>query len=612
MGAALLLEWAPSQSHDRSAFDAVIGAMPRRITGMTQREHAAAGARVSVWTHDLARTPGLARDPASGSFLAVIGNPSPTNGAHAEGEALLERLLRACLADGIDAFGAVSPPFGCAFYDGRTGEAHVRIDRLGFQHLYLRTGIDGRTWICSSGLALACALPSTVDPRHVAEWLAMGHFMSDRTLVREVRKLNCGEHIHLTRSGATSTDGWQPSSPHPDIPGGTHGLVDRFGAEFQKSVVATAVGSRLATEMTGGIDSRYLLATLLDRDISALAWTLGQPGWNELRIIGQLRKKRAFAHRLVALDTDIVPRLPSLVQEMQELSDGEANALEYAPLLIAFDELAPVRKTSLSGVAGEIARGFYFGLLKASRQQRGVPIEALLVKETRPAAPARDAFARELGLDPTAELRAVVEDFVARSPAATPEGILEDLYLRARLQRFAGRNFTTTGYFCRQGLPYFGNDFVEFVLRLPYEVKHDGWIIRKSLMQIAPDLARVPLTAGMAVAPPTPLRPDRTLRRYSSLARRAAAKYGGNAGRRLAATGPEMVPWTAVRADPAFREWVRGLLLDTDARTSSYLNRDRVRSVIETSLGGRSLYPLGLLLTLELTLRRLASGSQAT
>jgi hypothetical protein len=313
----------------------------------------------------------------------------------------------------------------------------------------------------------------------------------------------------------------------------------------------------------------------------------------------------------VTVDERLIPRLPSLIDEMQKLSDGEANALEYAPLLMAFEQLEGHRVTSLSGVAGEIARGFYYGLLRSrSRQLRDIPIEALLAKETRPAASARDCFAQELSIDPIGELRMVVEDFVRKSHFETPEGILEDLYLRARLQRFAGRNFTTTGYFCRQGLPYFGNDFVDFVLRLPFETKLDGWIIRKSLMRISPKFSSVPLIAGMVVPPASWLRPDRALRRYSSLGRRAASKYGGNLGRRMAATGPEMVPWNAARSNPDFREFVQELLLAPQAKTASFLERDRVTGVIDGSFAGRNLYPLGLLITLELTLRRIAGRGQ--
>jgi hypothetical protein len=78
----------------------------------------------------------------------------------------------------------------------------------------------------------------------------------------------------------------------------------------------------------------------------------------------------------------------------------------------------------------------------------------------------------------------------------------------------------------------------------------------------------------------------------------------------MAATGPEMVPWNAARSDPAFREFVQELLLAPQAKTASFLERERVRSVIDGSLAGRNLYPLGLLLTLELTLRQIAAGRQ--
>jgi asparagine synthetase B (glutamine-hydrolysing) len=520
----------------------------------------------------------------------------------AGGDAMLAELLKRCLSDAASTFDSVSPPYAAVFYDGRDETAHVLVDRLGFQHLYVRKGEDGRVWISSSGLTLAAGMHSTVDPHHVAEWLAMGHFMSDKTLVREVRKLGCGEHVQLTSHGIATVRSWQPRLREPDLVMG-ESLVEQFSDEFRRSVAITAVGPGLATEMTGGIDSRYLLAALLDNGISPLAWTMGQPGWSELKIIERLRERRPFEHRVVTLDARIVPRLPDLVEEMQQLSDGEANALEYAPLLVAFEELDDVRTTSLSGVAGEIARGFYFGLLRSQRQLRDVPVDALLVKETRPAAAARDSFSTELAINPLDELRAVVETFVSRSPAETAEGILEDLYLRARLQRFAGRNFTTTGYFCRQGLPYFDNEFVDFVLRLPFDAKRDGWILRRSLMQIAPDFATVPLTAGMAVAPSSLLRPDRIARRYSALARRAATKYGGNVGRRLAATGAEMKPWSTARADPRFGEFVRDLLLERHAETSAFLDRGRVTGVIDSALAGRSMYSLGLLLTLELTLR---------
>src|SRR5262245_35657944 len=148
MGAALLLEWAPSARIDR-AFEGIVSAMPRHIAKLPTRDHSSHPARVRVWTHELARTPGLAVDRNTGSFLAMIGNPTPHPGAPPDGDDLLDYLLRECLERGAAAFEPASPPFACAFYDGREQAVHVLVDRLGFQHVYLRADDDGNAWICS-------------------------------------------------------------------------------------------------------------------------------------------------------------------------------------------------------------------------------------------------------------------------------------------------------------------------------------------------------------------------------------------------------------------------------------------------------------------------------
>ena len=327
MGAALLLEWAPRPGPDAPVFDRIAACFPRRVREMSRSDESGGSARVGVWSHSHSPSRGLARDEGTASFLAVIGNPSGHGLTSADGDALPAELLKRCLVDVGSTFDAMSPPYAAVFYDGRDGTAHVLVDRLGFQHVYLRQGDDGSAWISSSGLALAAGLPSTVDPHHVAEWLAMGHFMSDRTLVREVRKLGAGEHVQLTKHGVATLRRWQPRLSQPDLDMGET-LVDRFGDEFRRAVAISAVEPGLASEMTGGIDSRYLLAALLDNGASPLAWTMGQPGWSELKIIERLRERRPFDHRVVSLDARIVPRLPELVQEMQQLSDGEANALE--------------------------------------------------------------------------------------------------------------------------------------------------------------------------------------------------------------------------------------------------------------------------------------------
>lgn len=603
MGTALLLAYA-ERGDEVSAedFDRVVECHPRRLREMPVHRLAGEQFCLAVWTDSFAKSPGLAEHTESGSWLALIGNPTRPDLSTC-GSSVVDRMLDECLQRGIAAVDDVSPPFAAVFHDGRARRTYAAVDRFGFQHLYLRCDTHHTVWLASAGLALARALPSTLDHEAAAEWLAMGHFMSDRTLFCETRKLRSGERIEVGPPARVIST-WEPTAIGGSDATPRPRAVERFTDAFLKSVEACAVGPQVVAELTGGIDSRLLLAALLSDRSSVMAWTQAQESWAELKIIERLGSAAEFDHFLAVVDESFVDILPSLVDEMTELSDGETNALLYAPLLVGFGQLEQLRQASLSGVAGEIARGFYFGLLRSDRQNRGVPIDALVNKETRPAAALRHCFNREFSFAPVEVLKSVVERFVEGSPGSSPEAILEDLYIRARLQRFAGRNFSTTGYFCRQGLPYFGHEFVDVVLALPFSTKTDGWVVRQALVTLNPKLAAVPLNAGMAVAPASRLRPDRSVRRTLALGRRAATKYGGPMGRRLAGRGSEMIPWTAARHDQQFRRWVDDVLCAPEAETAEFLDRAVVQRVVERSFAGANLYALGLLVTLELTLRK--------
>ncbi len=66
------------------------------------------------------------------------------------------------------------------------------------------------------------------------------------------------------------------------------------------------------------------------------------------------------------------------------------------------------------------------------------------------------------------------------------------------------------------------------------------------------------------------------------------------------------MPWEALRAAPAFRELVRDLLPPSGGRSAELLDPGATAALAERALAGGPLYPLGLVLTLELTLRRLS------
>ena len=214
------------------------------------------------------RGSGLVEDPATGSWLALIGNPTRRDLASLPGDRMSERLLHECLSEGPATLGSISPPFAAIFFDGREGKAHVITDRLGFQHLYLRRERDSGLWLSSSSLALARSFPSTFDPDAAAEWLAIAHFLSERTFFREIRKLGCGERLEVIFGEARTVDMWKPTEDgwRDADP------LDAFVETFLEDSRRLCAGPGVACELTAGIDSRLVLAALLEarRSISVL------------------------------------------------------------------------------------------------------------------------------------------------------------------------------------------------------------------------------------------------------------------------------------------------------------------------------------------------------
>jgi hypothetical protein len=194
------------------------------------------------------------------------------------------------------------------------------------------------------------------------------------------------------------------------------------------------------------------------------------------------------------------------------------------------------------------------------------------------------------------------------SPAPTPDSVLDDFYIRARMQRFGGRNISTTGAFCRQALPFFDNQVVDASLALPFHRRRQGRVVRDAVAAWAPRLARVPLDTGIAVAPRGWGTPVASARWTAAMGRKALVRYGGATGRRLALAPPDPVPWDSVRSTPAFRDFVRDSLPARGARVHALLDADATSGIVREALAGGPLYPLGLVLSLELTLARLGAG----
>jgi hypothetical protein len=569
VSAGLLLLHRPTDvtADDWQAFDRVVASFPRRITRGVCRRLGSRRTILAVWSHDLSRSGGLLQDERTGDWIALVGNPARADLRNVDGDSLLRILLGEFQEKGADFVSSLSPPFALALGEGASGAVRVVVDRCGLQHLYVAD--QDRVWVSSSSLALSSVVTAAVDRAAVAEWVSVGHFLSNRTFIQGVSKLSGGERLLLP----PGPDATISSNDVPDAaPNDSPTYCDAFLASLETS----GRDEGLSNELTGGLDSRLVLAGLLHAGTRSLSWTFGDPGCRDIRTAHELVRLADFPYLVVPIEASFADDLSNLVREMHEVSDGEVSALEYAPLLIAFDGLRERRVTSLSGAGGEMARGYYYDVrARGGPTVRGIPLDGLLTQVTRFSKGLGAALRQDFFRDPLEPAAHVLEELIRQSVYTTPAAILDDVYLRSRMQRFAGRNFTTTGLFCRQGLPYFGNDLLAVVAGLPESDKVDSAAMRQLLAQLSPPLAAAPLASG--ASPPA---------------------------------FPPTVPWNAARRHRGFGAFARDLLCSGSSAVGEFFEPDRVHSLVDSSLAEGSLAPLGLLITLELTLGRLRAARQ--
>src|SRR5688500_505419 len=206
--------------------------------------------RLRTWSHPAAISGPPAVDRATGSWLAVLGNPTRADLAAAAD--IQQRLLTEALDDLDGLLASLSPPWALVFADRRTGAVHVAADACGLQHLYLREEPDGTAWVSSSLLALGEVLGGTLDHDAAAEWLTGGHFMSERTVLKEIRKVGAGETLRFDAGGTTSRR-------RPAPPDGAGGADAAYRTAFLDALRATPRDEPALGELTGGLDSRLVL-----------------------------------------------------------------------------------------------------------------------------------------------------------------------------------------------------------------------------------------------------------------------------------------------------------------------------------------------------------------
>ena len=243
--------------------------------------------------------------------------------------------------------------FALVRHDAERGEISVACDPFGMQALFV-TGLNGRTYISTSSLALARALGCPPSRLGLQSFVTAGYQFGAVTLWEGVRRLDPASLLLFGRSGRLESTYWRP-----EVDRGVARLPFRRSVDHCVEVLADTFTALLGErgpawmDLTGGYDSRLLACVFARIGLDVRCNTRQTPSGDDEPLAQRLASALGLPWTLIAYPSDWPRRLPSELEGSLAAGDGNLEVLQLARVMWAHRQLAPLPHRLLSGGGGE-------------------------------------------------------------------------------------------------------------------------------------------------------------------------------------------------------------------------------------------------------------------
>jgi asparagine synthetase B (glutamine-hydrolysing) len=266
------------------------------------------------------REPGVFRD-ANGALSLLAGEPLVSSRNSSARENRLEDLIAIhaqCLKNDSNILREAKGTFSVVHYQPLTGTLTLIADKLGIRPLYF--------WMDDNLIAFASALrileelplgPKKMDLRAVTEVVAFGYPLADRTPYAGISLLKAAEIVTVTKTDVSRSCYWR----WDEIKAENQSEAERLAtvhSSFQ-SAIKRRNGNDQATAayLSGGLDSRCIVAALCDHGVRVRTVNFARPGTQDYYFGNDFAEKIGSAHESIPKEKgDSIPDYSSLMAKV--------------------------------------------------------------------------------------------------------------------------------------------------------------------------------------------------------------------------------------------------------------------------------------------------------
>lgn len=464
-------------------------------------------------------------------------------------------------------------------------KAWICTDPIGLQHLFIR--YVGRDIVVGTDVFKMASFKQVhIDPISAYELMTRGNPQSGRTLFSEIK---CLPPATLINIGTTveNTTYWSPPDPSPIE---TSKAIDIY-ANAVKSAVLRHWKEGDVQELTAGRDSMMILSALLNEGIPIHTWTHGRIedpdmlGAKERASLLRVPHQAIYLEPLQEIQSE---ETLETVMKYLKASNGLANILEYWHLPWVLEKLEG--KGSITGVGGEVFRGFYYEWAGKGRLPKWLGRFFLLHGKIREAMPFSNPIIRS---DIVKKGNKVIQGDFYNSLRDEPcyWHSLDTYYLMHRMHHFAGTTFSAVSRWKNVRMPLFDPEVIDCLQMIPIELRHWSSGLVKEVTNR--------FLKGKSLSNSSTYSYEDFLHRITKLVKRI---------QQLRGTHFRGYSETLAKKVLSLEE-IKGILNCNTMLTSDLYNKTLLKRYIENIENGSPIpIPLGAILTIELAAREVGSS----
>jgi asparagine synthase (glutamine-hydrolysing) len=247
------------------------------------------------------------------------------------------------------------------FLDANTGQCLLFNDKYGRERVFVHIA-HSRLLFSSEAKAILAVAPETraFDRRGLAEFLSCGCTLGSASLFRGIEVLEAATALTVEGASVRRRRYFEPGVLEQLAPASDAEFLEGFPAALQATVNGYVdEGPRLAVSLTGGLDSRMVMASL-DRGRGTVpTYTFGSMYRTtaDVSIAKQVAERCGQPHDVIELGATFLNTFSTHIESAVYISDAYLGLSAAAELYVnrAARSIAPARMTGNWG--GELMRG---------------------------------------------------------------------------------------------------------------------------------------------------------------------------------------------------------------------------------------------------------------